>query len=195
MYARALVAFIIALLFPSLPFAADGPSVAVTLFGQPCTLKGPTGSAGPSAIDKKSLEAIHAISPAEMPPIQSQQQAKTLLDRLQKATALPPELKNYTDQFKSHVNAYITYFDAIAAAKKEKSAKVFLDQVQPVLRARGAARLKKLAQGFGKDITYGFLEEMNDAFSEATTPRPEAEFHRTIKRLGIHYSCSFEGGK
>ena len=164
--------------------------IKVTLFGQPCTLSG--------QFTEVQLKAIHAISPEKIPPSVSLEQAKESDRALRKSNELPPPLEPYREKLAKRVSAQLALKEALAQSRKlgnsEAIVAIAKKNLQPKPLKEFQTTLSKLTakqkiSTWNSDST----DEISDLFDNLIEPHPEEEFHRTIKRLDVKYTCSFEG--
>ena len=161
----------------------------VLLFGQPCVLSGP--------YEGSVLDTIHSVSPEQIPAIVTDAQAKAGIDRLKKATELPPELERYRDRLSQRLEAQLAFPGALLEAQKSGKSDTFIARVKKFLQGkrgedfesafRRAAQKRKLAQWQKESI-----QPLRALYDDAIEPHPEADFHSVIQKLGVKYDCSFE---
>lgn len=164
--------------------------IQVSLFGQPCLLSGP--------VEKPTLQTIHTISPEQIPPGLSLEQLKKAVDKLKKVTSLPAALEPYREQMTLRLEAQIAFFIALENTKKSKKT----DSLQDVIKKHGKTEVgqkafevalkKAAAKGDPNHWNSVVVDELTDQYHNAIQPDPEEDFHRVIRKMNIHYSCSFE---
>jgi hypothetical protein len=161
----------------------------VTLFSQPCMLRGP--------FDESVLKGVHAISPERIPPPESRDQTEEALKLVEAQTSTPKILEKYRDALTLKLKAELAFFKGVAEAKRDgkiepllASTKAVQDSAQYLRFESEAKKLfaKKKLAAFEKDG----LEELHGLFSETSVPLPEEEFHRAIQKAGIQYACTME---
>lgn len=162
----------------------------VTLFGQPCLLQGP--------IDKTKLQAIHAVSPEQALPAFENRLAseptRLAYLRVKKVSGLPGTLDLYKEKLIRRFEGQVAFLEALEASRSTKSLTPILATARKLIgtekRADVETRIKKLDPHrlFSNDL----IEPVFQAFSDAIEPDPEDLFHRSIKKLGVQYVCSFE---
>ena len=177
---------------------AAGPEtrVPVTLFGQPCVLKGP--------LDEKTLKAVHAISPEQIaPPFTSsrtREQTRRAIEHLRETTGLPSGLDRYRDQLGSELKAQLAFLEGLESARRAGNGSPLVTAAKAYVKPSREKEFEALAAKFpargSQQATV--LEQLFDFYSDAwQTDAPEGseeEFHRAIRKLGIQYVCNFDSG-
>jgi hypothetical protein len=174
--------------------SAGAGEMKVTLFGQPCMLKGP--------VDDSVLKAIHAISPEQAIPDFTLEESKfkAALEAVNKASGLPSALDHYKEKLTLRLQAEEGFLEGLQAAKKSGSMEQLLAvtkkfrQAKPSRVFEKAARafpVKDLAKNSGSTITDS-LQELFDSYSDCIEQDPEEEFHRAIRLIKVQYACTFE---
>lgn len=169
------------------PTMHSGNEITVTLFGQPCLLSGP--------IDNIALKAIHSISPEQVfiPEYPSLEVVQKALGKIKIANSVPAGLDRYKDRLRRRLEAQISFLTGIAGAKKEMKSTPLLSATQPHIapsrRSEFALQLKKIDSL--KKWDSELQNKLWDQFNDLIEPNPEEEFHKSIQRLKIHYTCEF----
>ena len=167
--------------------------VKVRLFGQNCMLE------GPKTFDNSTLLAIHSISPAQIPPTLNDRQAQITLERLKNVKHLPNELNSYLDALKKHLGALMAFHLGFDAATKSKKTDTFIEKVRPYLKKDAEKSLRETANLIFEEKTavksnMQNREELLQSYLQKIEPSPEADFHRIIRKINVHYNCTFEEG-
>jgi hypothetical protein len=192
--------YYIVIVYIFLAVAAEGAyagSIRVTLFGQPCKLEGP--------LDPAVLKAVHAVSPEQASPGFSAEDAlkpatagllKGAVSKVSSASAkkIPASLDRYREKLVKHLESQAAFAVAVQAAVKSRKPGSFLKALPAASAQKPGERLETLARKLETekgDLTET-VNQLFDAYSEGVEPDPEEEFHRTIRKMGIKYVCSFE---
>ncbi len=163
--------------------------IKISLFGQSCTMSGP--------FQQAVLKSIHSISPEQMPPVQSKEQARQLLSRLKNAGSTPSELMSYRDKMIKRLEGLSAFFDALAQAKKDQSIEpltalntkwVISESKKEYESALKSSSTRENAQQWN-DATSDQAREIFERFS---VPDPQEEFHRSIQKIRVSYACFYE---
>jgi len=183
--------FFAALAFLSLSgMPAGAAQVQVMLFGQPCSLD------GPSEFTDAQLRAIHQVSPEQTPLSDNPSSVRSSLERVQSAGELPAAFVKYRDQRRSRLDARLKFEEAVAKAHRSGDANAFAEATRGLLHARRHSVLvKKLQAALKAGPSPRAWDEVRDYFVEFAGPDGEEDFHRTLRRLKIQYHCSFEAEK
>jgi hypothetical protein len=171
------------------PPAGAQKEIKVTLFGQPCSLTGP--------LNETALTAIHSISPERIPPALDANSTREALDKVKKATDLPPALDQYRERLTRRLEAQSAYANELSAAmrtgKNDGLLAAARKHVRPAQLKRIEAQVRKLATRANlKARRSQAVDQLTEAYNDAIEPHPEEDFHRAIGRIGVSYSCSFE---
>ena len=164
---------------------SSAAEIHVTLFGQPCLLSGP--------VSKSALQSIHAISPEQLPEIQSASNAKESLERLKKASDLPAGLDRYREFLSKRLEAQANFFEKLASAKKTGKSDGLIEFSKQSLPEKSRKEFEALAHKVGPQTSSQTMTQLKEFFSENLQPDSEEEFHRAIQRMDVHYTCSFDG--
>ena len=170
--------------------------VSVNLFGQPCMLHGP--------LDPKTLSALHSLSPEQLvPPFGASRtidQTKRALDKLEKATGLPPGLERYRDKQSQQLKAQLAFLGGIEVARKANQAAPLIAAARPLIRPSRVKELEALAAKIpkgapGAPSAAQLTDQLCEFFNNATDSNDaEEEFHRAIRRLKVQYDCNYDEG-
>lgn len=164
---------------------APPAEIPVTLFGQPCVLSGPVSS--------ETLKACHSISPEQLPPARTSDQARRLLEKLRKAQNIPSALERYRERLSRRLEAQIAFFNGLAAAKKSGRAADLISATKGQIPEKQAKNFEALVK---KDPVASWnsaiIDQITDSYNDWIEQNPEEEFHRAIERMNIRYTCSFE---
>lgn len=172
------------LLFSVLAQANTAPSteIRVSLFGQPCTLKGP--------VDERSLRQIHALSPEQIYPEREPRLSggptRRSLEKLRAFQNVPAALDHYRERLIKRLEAQLVLLEALEGFRKNHKSAPIMDAAKTYLSPR---RIKEFEVALKK----ADIDQIFDTFSDGIEPDPEEEFHRAIHRMSIQYACSFEG--
>ncbi len=192
----ALAFFLMPFFAPELCMAAPTTpraEVRVTLFDQPCILRG--------AVNEAVLKIIHTISPEQIYPTtilaQSPSEAadglRKSLDKLKKTPSTPTQLDRYRDRLTRRFTAQLSFFEGLLTLKQTGQPDALLEKGKRILPEKKfkdfETQVKKKAAA-GKAGPENF-EPILDLFNEAIEADPEDEFHRAIRILDIHYVCNF----
>jgi hypothetical protein len=173
---------------------ARAAEIKVTLFGQPCILKGP--------VDEKTLRAIHALSPEQaFPPLDFPPKAedyKHSLENVKASTGAGAGLDRYRERLTKRLEAQISFIEALEALKRAKKTGPLRELDKRVAspsklkdfqaQSRKLETMGDLGAGRGKEAA----EQLFQSFNDAIEPDPEEEFHGAIHRMNVQYSCTFE---
>jgi hypothetical protein len=164
--------------------------IRVSLFGQPCLLRGPLPAA--------TLTAIHAVSPERIPAEIELADARAALERLREEPSLPQAFDRYRSRLLARVEAQVAFLAELGASARSGKDGALLSIARkhsPAARWRAQEpRLRELATS----------ESLRDperraaltaAFLDAIEPHPEAEFHRVLPRVGAQYACNFDAAE
>lgn len=169
---------------------AESNEVTVTLFGQPCLLSG--------SFDKNTLKAIHAISPEQTyPAADSAPTADALrkgIDRLKSTTGIPPAFDRYKDRLLKRFEGQVKFADALSAARKSGKAESLLTPLKPLLTGKSREKdFETLAKKIdaAKTADADLALQLLDIFNEMIEPDPEDDFHKTVQKTGVRYTCDF----
>ena len=170
--------------------SAGAVQVQVMLFGQPCSLDGPSEFSG------SQLRSIHQVSPEQTPLSDSAAALRASLERIQSAGDLPAAFVKYRDQRKSRLDARLKFEEAVAKAHRSGDANAFSESTRSLLHARRHPLLvKKLQAALRAGPSQRAWDEVRDYFVEFAGLDGEEDFHRTLRRLKIQYHCSFEADR
>jgi hypothetical protein len=178
----------------ALPLAQASKSplteIRVSLFGQPCVLQGP--------LDEKSLRAIHSLSPEQLYPslegALSAAPIRRALEKLRNATGLPSSLDRYRDRLAKRFEAQVEFLEALETAKKTTQSTALSTALKAVAKKHLSA---KRFQEFESQMKTALRSRdssdvLFETFNEGIEADPEDEFHKTIHRMNIQYTCTFE---
>ena len=173
----------------SLTALAKDHQIQVKLFGNICLLKGP--------VTEASLRAVHAVSPEQLPPVDSVDQIKAQIQRVQSVTSLPPLLSEYRDKIQKRLEAWAGFYDALSALKQDsKSDAIYIVSKKFIATDRQASFESTLKTLLPKDSTKGLssstVDQIKETYERYIESDPQEEFHRVIRKLKIQYICSFE---
>ncbi|MGK5089895.1 hypothetical protein WDW86_20280 [Bdellovibrionota bacterium FG-2] len=184
--------FLIPLMCLAAP-ATPSAEIRVTLFEQPCLLRGP--------VAETILKNVHAISPEQMYPSailtqnpgETSESLRKALDKLKKTTPTPTQLDRYRDRLTKRFSSQLAFFEGLQAFKQTGQPDALLEKGKRILPEKKfknfEAQVKKKAAS-GKAGIKSF-EPVLDLFNESIEADPEEEFHRAIRNLDIHYVCNF----
>jgi hypothetical protein len=183
-----------ALASPTRPLSES--QIRVTLFGQPCALRGP--------FDESTLKAIHAISPEQAYSIRTAEDAeettsaevKQSLDKISKPPLTPPAgLDRYRQRLAIRLRQLEDFFQGAEAARKTRSPSELIETGGLYLKGQEARSFSELAERFAETpkTDVAIKARLFDLYSSAIEPDPEEEFHLAIQRLNVSYSCAFDG--
>ena len=158
--------------------------IKVTLFGQPCVLKGP--------IDSVALKSIHLISPEQLLAAQdsvteSKQHSLSVLNRLLKSAPVPNVLDRYKERLKKRLEAQVDFFDSLDEFKQTGKA----ETLSALVKRRV---LPKSQKEFEAILRKTPTKDLFDPFNEVIEPDPEEDFHRGIQKIKVQYVCAFDEG-
>lgn len=204
MIVTALTGFTVRAGTPS-PQTSQENELEVTLFDQPCFLRGP--------LNKNTLKLIHSISPEQIEPDlnikgplkDSTEKIRKSLERMKTLSStasasgvtIPTQLEIYRERMTKRLEAELAFFDGLDAAKKTGKAGAMLELTSRHTRGKAVKdyetrvkklEIKKFASGRGDDA----LEQLFEAYDQAIEPDPQEDFHRAIKRMSVRYDCTFE---
>ncbi len=166
---------------------AGAAQVQVMLFGQPCSLDGPSEFSG------SQLRSIHQVSPEQTPLSDSVAALRASLERIQSAGDLPATFVKYRDQRRSRLDARLRFEEAVAKAHRSGDANAFSEATRSLIHSRRHPPLvKKLQAALKAGPSQRAWDEVREYFVEFSGPDGEEDFHRTLRRLKIQYHCSFE---
>ena len=178
--------------------AVYAAEIKVQLFGQPCLLTDSDPSAT-THLTETQLKTIHTVSPEQLPPPTSADEARKLKTKILSAGKLPTSLDRYRDLILKRIDGLLAFFQAASKFKQNKNTTQLLTALKPHLNEKRVKNLEREMKKYeGKTtvkITEPMLEEMRDYYEEnsnfpATTV--EEEFHRAIARINVRYQCTFE---
>lgn len=182
-------------LIPTWAAGAANTQLQVKLFGQPCTLQGPTTD--------DVLRAIHAVSPEQVIPILESEdlresgiaKVQKSLGQLREQKSVPSQLDRYREQLIRRLEAYRSYIEGVLAARANRSPEVLVKTVRKHLK--GATKAAKRFEAEVKRMPPGPLSaeaalKLLDLYGDAIEPDPEEEFHRSIRRMNVRYVCTFD---
>jgi hypothetical protein len=183
--------------------AGGGSEIKVTLFGQPCLLKGP--------LESTVLRSIHSISPEQVypPALLAELDSPSLLGHAQKqldlirksleslkaSKGLPSQFERYRERLRKRLEGQEAFFASWEEAKKQKKPSLLLDSAKKIFDPTRTSELEKLAKKLEplKDTDLAANgQAIFEAFVAGIEGDPEEDFHRAIDKLNIHYVCSFE---
>ena len=169
------------------PVSAKSPAteIHVVLFGQPCLLSGP--------VSKTALQSIHAISPEQLPEIQSVGNAKDSLEKVRKTADLPAGLDRYRELLTKRLEAQSAFFDKLATARKTGKVGELVELSKQSLPEKSLKEFQALAQKLEEPAKNAAATQLKEFYNENLQPDSEEEFHRAIQRMDVHYTCSFDG--
>lgn len=174
---------------------ASGVQFSATLFGNPCTLK------GPAKLGEAGLKLIHQMGPERIPLPSQLEETKKHLTALKKQTGTPAGLDRYKDLLIKRLSAQQAFFEGLALAKKNRKIDALLQAVKPFQTADRAKRFEaqmakmekeKGAQFWSLLAKNEFQEDVTLVFADSVDPMPEEEFHKALTKMGVAYDCSFE---
>jgi hypothetical protein len=177
------------LLLPSLSHAAE---IKVTLFGQPCTLKGP-----PSAAELKS---IHLISPEQLfgepsdSESASKQQSLAVLNRLLKSAPVPSSLDRYKERLKKRLEAQIDFFDSLDEYKQTGKFETLSGLIGRRVVSKSQKDFETLLRKTPPKELFEQKSRFFENFNDVIEPDPEEDFHRGIQKINVQYVCAFDEG-
>lgn len=199
-------------------FAAE---IKVELFGQPCLMTGPFDNKTlqiiheispeqfpPVETSARAREFVKKVEVRKQVPA-SLQAYRTQLERHLKSLAAfleGMEALRKTKQPDEFMKAVRSSLNLPADASKPTAAASGVDarreaalkkrrsrSRKPLGRDELVDRLRELAGEFaagpGDSVT---VDKMKDIYLGLTEPNPEEEFHKTIRKMGVHYQCSFD---
>lgn len=163
--------------------------IQVTLFGQPCLLSGPQSTS--------SLNAIHAISPEQIPAMLKLPEAQAALEKVRGVNTLPQPLEVYRTRLLLRLEALIAFEAELKTATRTGKSTALLAVakkfVNPPKWTITETRLQTLATQKGlKDKSSGTRDELLTVYGEAIEAHPEEEFHRALQKMNTQYVCQFE---
>lgn len=160
--------------------------IPVQLFGQNCTLQGP--------FPKDVLRSIHAISPEQNPSPKRKEEIQNLKNRLQNLSPTPQPLERYRERALKYLETRAQFYKAMDAYAKSKKKADFLSVLQSeILPSRKSAFTKQIEQPVYSDLAKPEVAaQVELLYLNATPPAPDEEFHRTIQRMNVWYSCTME---
>ena len=171
------------------PLAHAAPKegeIKVKLFGQTCLLQGLTTA--------EVLSNVHAISPEQIYPdttrALSADSFRHALEKLRKTT-IPSGLDHYRERLGRRFEKQVLFLSLLQKAKGDSAAAPVLG-LKKELPSRAHKEFDSLARKNSATRSAESLQEVFDFFSDQAEPDPEEEFHRVLKKSGIHYTCSFE---
>lgn len=175
-----------------LSVSAQASEIRVTLFGQPCTLQGPTSEA--------TLKAIHSVSPEQLYPTfepgEKSAAVKSALDKLRAAQNVPSGLDVYKDLLGKRLEAQFAFLSGLDDAEKTKKADALIGKTKTFLsesRQKSIETLARKLEGPLNSTQRGeVVQQLFSSFTESLPSDPEEEFHKAIHRMKVQYSCSFE---
>jgi hypothetical protein len=160
----------------------------VTLFGQPCVLRGP--------LDLAQLKAIHSISPEQVyPPITevyTPEPTRKALEKLKKSEPTPPALDRYREKLKARLEAQLELLNALENSKKLKETAPMIAAAKAHLQAKRLKDFEMIVAKAGPSPKQEQLDQLFENYNEGIEPDPEEEFHKAIRKINVHYVCSFE---
>lgn len=178
-------------------WAASPHSIKVQLLGQPCLLQGPW--------NETVLRAIHQLGPAQLYPNLSCLDVQGSLNRIRKSidqtrnsTQLPALMDRYREKIQSRLKAQADFFQSLEKIEKSSQIQPLIDTATAQIRSEQDRKsfLDELRKGLKASKTKTpkgeLLEKLWDLYNDLIEADPQDEFHRTIKKLGIEYHCSFE---
>ncbi|MBL7715673.1 MAG: hypothetical protein JNL01_09415 [Bdellovibrionales bacterium] len=173
----------------------SGVEYRATLFGNPCTLK------GPSKIGEAGLKMIHQMGPERIPLPTQLEETKRHLASLKKQTQTPVGLDRYKDLLIKRLSAQQAFYEGLAMAKKNRKIDALLQAVKPFQNADRAKRfetqLAKMEKEKGAQFwtllsKNEFQDDVTLVFADSVDPMPEEEFHKALTKMGVAYDCTFE---
>jgi len=175
-----------------LSVSTQASEIRVTLFGQPCTLQGPTPEA--------TLKAIHSVSPEQLYPTfepgEKSVAAKSALDKLHAAQNVPSGLDVYKDQLGKRLDAQFAFLSGLEEAEKTKRSDALIGKTKIFLsesRQKSFETLARKLDGPLNSTQRGeVVQQLFSSFTESLPSDPEEEFHKAIHRMKVQYICSFE---
>jgi hypothetical protein len=179
---------------PAQALTPPSNEIKVSLFGQPCLLRGPT--------DEKTLKLIHSLSPEQLYPERdsplTSAPTRTALEKLKAVSGAPTGLDRYRDRLAKRLEAQLAVLEAFEKYEKDRKTASILaagkSYMTPIREKEFVAAVKKAeaAKTLSKSDT---LDALFDSYSDGIEADPEEEFHRAIQRLNVQYACSFEETK
>lgn len=189
----------IACLYPAMTRAAASlHEIKVTLFDQPCTLKGP--------FDDSTLKMIHTISPEQVSPSSSFTSVKAKLEdinkglkKLESVSKLPQPIFLYQEKLTKRLQAQKAILEFLKNHTGKEGIKNQATQLTTLtqkffINKNRAKEFVELADKFSFKKTSD-IEKFLEIYNQLIEPDPEDEFHRGTRKLEIHYQCSFEAGE
>ncbi len=188
----------------STSIASPQTEVHVTLLGQPCLIQGP--------FDETILKSIHSMGPAQIYPTftsnnipSSLEQSRKALEKIRSSSGLHALLDRYREKLRKRLEAQVAFLTALLQSQKANKNSFLLKTAGQYLQVRELQTLEgllkkkqpssnKLSDKLGT-LSTETLDVIFDLFNDSIEPDPEAEFHRAIKKLGIQYTCAFEGNE
>jgi hypothetical protein len=172
--------------------SAQAAEIKVTLFGQPCTLQGPTPEA--------TLKAIHSVSPEQLYPTfepgEKSAAVKSALDKLHAAQNVPSGLDVYKDLLGKRLEAQFAFLSGLDVAEKTKKADELIGKTKPLLSESRQKSFETLAKKLESPLNASqrgeIVQQLFSSFTESLPSDPEEEFHKAIHRMKVQYICSFE---
>ncbi len=165
-------------------FAGNLKELKISLFGQPCLLRGP--------FDEPTLQRIHSISPAELEPPESRELAQKQLDRVKAAQPIPAALDHYRNSQMKRIAAQQDFFQALETARKNKKADALIAVAKKHFRSKDAKDRRAFDALAAKYKAKESGASLLESFRDGIEPDPQEEFHRVTRQLNIQYVCSFE---
>lgn len=170
--------------------------IQVTLFGQPCTMSGP--------FTRANLTLIHEISPEKIPPAASVDLMKKIRTKTTQLKNIPFVLEQYRDHLRKRLSAKIALEEALAQAKKAKTAdsrkaldsllKNLKEHISTLTYPQFEGETKKAFEANAAVWNEFFISPLRERFDGVIQPDTEEEFHKAIRTAKIQYVCSFDEG-
>ena len=159
-------------------------TLKVSLFGQPCVLRGPVDDSSLKLIDQLSPEQL---SPDFSPETQSSAGAKKALEKIHAIKLVPALLESYRDRLVRRLEAEASYVEALSAARKSHSPDPLLVVGKKYLDEKSFKTFESAARQLEKGPTTVF-----DTFNDGIEADPQEEFHRALRKMKVQYDCAFE---
>jgi len=180
-----------------LPSSHDAREIKVTLFGQPCLLRGP--------FDVTMLKTIHEISPEQILPnltfggSEAVSTLKKSLAKLNAAAKTPSGFDRYRERLSQRIESQIAFGEGINKAQKSHKSAPLLDAILPYLHQKSSLKSFQLLAKKFEDAKSGtpqetarLIEQLSELYNDTIDANAEEEFHAASHRLGIKYACSYE---
>ena len=178
--------------------ATPHTEIRVNLLGQSCLLEGP--------FDESTLKFVHSIGPAQIYPNVSSsdstaalKQTSRALETLRGSSRLPSLLDRYKEKLGKRLEAQVAFFESLNGVRNPKETALLLIKLgKNSLKGKDLRAFETLTKKLynptgGRNSHFSEMsDQLFELYSESIERDPEEEFHRAIKKLDIHYICSFE---